>query len=98
MFEKAAMRLYEARLARIKAKKDFVEFREEFSACEQLDGPHATACYDEDPDEGMLKFDDWCNTCKKGQPFYLARRAACKEVGVAMRALMHLCKKNKAAL
>lgn len=92
MFEKAAMRLYEARLARKEAKEAFIKFREEFSACELLDGPHASPCYGDEYTQ--MPKENWCDVCKKGQPFYLARKSACKEVGMAMRALMQLCKKS----
>ncbi len=95
MFEKAAMRLYEARLERDKTKEAFIKFREDVGACEMLDGPHAEACYS---GYRINTGHEWCDVCKRGQPFYLARRAACKEVGAAMRALMQLCKKNKASL
>jgi len=98
MFEKAAMRLYDARMDRDKTKEAFIDFREKTGTCEHISNPFDTACYDEDPDMGMLSFDRWCDVCKKGQPFYLARKAACKEVGMAMRALMQLCKKNNKAL
>lgn len=92
MFEKAATRLYEARLGRDKAKKAFIEHREEHGGCEM--DSRETCCYHNDY-PNRLPLDEWCATCQKAQPFYLARKAACKEVGMAMRALMQLCKKSE---
>lgn len=95
MFEEAAMRLYEARLARNKSKKEFVEYRETNSECS---GPELGRCFEGDDNDKIMEISKWCCACREGQPFYLARKAACKEVGAAMRALMQLCKKSHKAL
>ena len=88
MIEKAAMRLYRARLARDKAKKDFIELRKMSGDC-TLASQDRSQCY-----IGYSPHKDWCDVCKKGQPLYLVRKKAGIEAWSALRALMQLCKKQ----
>ena len=83
------LRLYRARLARAKAKKEFAESWDNIGTCQRVfapDGEMRPACYRYI--ESELSVDEWCDTCRARQPLYDAKKQSSIEVGIAMRAVL----------
>lgn len=92
----AAMRLYAARRERKRAREALVAFRQERGGCEVNDGG---ACfqYRMTGHEGMPPgpMDEWCDTCRDSQTFWVAYKKACHQQAAAIRSLMARCAKGK---
>lgn len=87
--EKAAKRLFAARLVSSQAKFCLQQYRQEHGGCIYPPESGRSNCYL----QWQLPKARWCEVCRGSEPIYQARKKAAIEVATAMRALMHLCKK-----
>lgn len=87
--EKVAKRLYEARIAKEKAKKLRAELGDRLGRCE-VDLELGTPCYQSNKIPNF-----WCDICKRKLPVHLDYRKKAIECGVALRAVLRIGKAAK---